>query len=105
MGEWSRVCQGDWTYDLGPCFLREAELGHCGGFDHFPGDLDNIVAGMAFSDVAVAAEELRVGVRAVVVKNLLAGLDGSESGDCEVIPAMVDVCLCTSVSMLQELHE
>lgn len=49
---------------------------------------------MAFGHVAVAAEQLGVGVRAVVVEDLLASPDGAEGCDGELVFAVVDVCLC-----------
>lgn len=53
------------------------------------------MARVAVRDVAVAAEELAVGMRAVVVEDLFAGTDGAQRGDGESIVAVVDVCLFT----------
>ena len=46
--------------------------------NQFPRNLDNIMATMLETHIAVASQELAVGVRAVIVENFLAGFDLSK---------------------------
>ena len=85
------------TYGFVKLRARNTQLGRDCTQHLLPWDFHHVVPRMTLRYVPVASEELRVGMRTVVVEDFLAGLDVPQRRDGECVVAVVNVRLIPSV--------